>query len=60
MTANIAIMATRYDLRSDQGSGDNASSYAALPGTGADTAFITHNMTPMKKNLAPGRNVPGE
>ena len=49
-------MAGRYDLRSQED--PDTSSYAALPGTGQD-GFVTCNLTPMKANLAPGREIPG-
>ena len=36
-----------------------ASPYATLPGTAA-ASFVPHNMTAMKSNLAPGREVAGK
>ncbi|KAK2595400.1 ubiquitin-specific protease ubp2 [Conoideocrella luteorostrata] len=49
-------MAGNYNLRSqDQGE----SLYATLPGT-SQTGFVQHNMTAMKSNLAPGREVAGK
>ncbi|KAJ6440987.1 ubiquitin hydrolase [Purpureocillium lavendulum] len=48
-------MAARYNPRAQD---QDANSYAALPGT-AQTGFVQHNMTPMKSNLAPGREVAG-
>ncbi|KAH7155166.1 hypothetical protein B0J13DRAFT_219621 [Dactylonectria estremocensis] len=49
-------MADRYDLRSQQDL--DGSTYAALPGT-TSGEFVKPNMTPMKLNLAPGREMPG-
>lgn len=49
-------MADRYDLRSQQDI--DGSTYAALPGT-TPGEFVPRNNTPMKMNLAPGREMPG-
>lgn len=49
-------MANRYDLRSQQDI--DGSTYAALPGT-TPGEFVPRNNTPMKMNLAPGREMPG-
>ncbi|KHN97152.1 ubiquitin carboxyl-terminal hydrolase [Metarhizium album ARSEF 1941] len=48
-------MAGRYDVSSQA---QQASPYATLPGT-SQAGFVPHNMTPMKSNLAPGREIAG-
>ncbi|EFY86490.1 ubiquitin carboxyl-terminal hydrolase [Metarhizium acridum CQMa 102] len=48
-------MAGHYDLSSQA---QEASPYATLPGT-SQAGFVPHNMTPMKSNLAPGREIAG-
>ncbi|KAG6010536.1 hypothetical protein E4U21_005887 [Claviceps maximensis] len=48
-------MANYYDQRSPD---QVESSYATLPGT-SQSGFVPHNMTAMKSNLAPGREVAG-
>ncbi|KAK7423213.1 ubiquitin-specific protease ubp2 [Neonectria magnoliae] len=49
-------MANRHELRSQEDLDGNA--YAALPGT-TPGEFVPHNITPMKSNLAPGREMAG-
>ncbi|KAK5995555.1 Ubiquitin carboxyl-terminal hydrolase 2-like protein [Cladobotryum mycophilum] len=49
------VMANRYDMQSQD---QDSSAYASLPGT-APSDFVPHNMTPMKSNLVPGREIAG-
>ncbi|KAI5467105.1 hypothetical protein BGZ63DRAFT_410176 [Mariannaea sp. PMI_226] len=49
-------MSKRYDLRSQDDL--DGSAYTALPGTSSGE-FVPHNMTPLKLQLAPGREIPG-